>query len=199
MKTLTFLAALGIAVSAQAVSIQWTAGAKLYGVDDEGNAILAYSNGAMSSAFSANNPAFVLVYLGENATAKSASDVTSSMIVQTVDASSLIVTSGPAGKQGAASVAQSLLVDDVVGATYQVFFLYNGEIRDIYTNEGLTAVAKNTTSVSKDGAGAYSAPKLFATGGTGTTPVYVSTAVPEPSVALMGLLGIGMLIRRRKA
>ena len=24
-------------------------------------------------------------------------------------------------------------------------------------------------------------------------------AVPEPSVALMGLLGIGMLIRRRKA
>ena len=199
MKKFAILSLIGLATFAQAVAIQWTAGAKLYGIDADGNASLAYSGGAMTDSFTANDPAFVLVYLGENKSATTASEVTSSMIVQTVDASDIIVKQGPAAKQGTAAVAQQLLVDDTVGATYQVFFSYNGEIRDIYTDAAMTTIAQNTTSVSKDGAGAFSAPKLYATGGTGTTDVYVSTAVPEPSVALMGLLGIGMLIKRRRA
>ena len=199
MKKLAILAVMSIAMSAHAVSIQWTAGGKLYGVDADGNATLAYANGAMSDSFTANDPAFVLVYLGENATAVTASDVTSSMVVQTVEVADIIVTTGPAAKQGTAAVAQAYSSTDTVGATYQVFFSYNGEIRDIYTDAEMTSVAKYTTSVSKDGAGAFSAPKLFATGGTGTANVYTSTAVPEPSVALMGLLGLGMLLKRRKA
>ena len=43
----------------------------------------------------------------------------------------------------------------------------------------------------------FSASQMYADATTRNTQTYVP--VPEPSVALMGLIGIGMLIRRRKA
>ena len=89
---------------------------------------------------------------------------------------------------------------DSTGDTYQAFYTVNGNY--FLVNDPTIS----TVSVSVDGAGsasttayvngtAQSGGNLFAAGGSSTT----IASVPEPSVALMGLLGIGMLIKRRRA
>ena len=88
---------------------------------------------------------------------------------------------------------------DNSGDTYQVFYVNNGNYNLI--NDSIA-----TIMVSVDGAGSAStAPyydgvkgsgaAVYATGGARNT----ITSVPEPSVALMGLLGLGMLLKRRRA
>lgn len=195
MKKIIALAVFGLAVSASAASIKWAIGSKLYGVDADGNVTQVYADGA-GWYDDAKSGSFVLVYLGVNASATTANTISDNMVVSTATLSDLIVTSGKANAIGNASKLQTFNVDDVAGATYQVFFLNDGAYSDIYTDSSLSSVAKNTAVVSVDAAGAYSANTLYAAG-SGSSASYVS--VPEPSVALMGLLGIGMLLKRRKA
>ncbi len=200
MKKLAILAVLGIAVSAQAASIKWTGGSFLYGVED-GTATQGYTvSGGWTDAFkSPNEAAFVLVYLGVDAQAKSAADVSTSDIVQTAKMTDIVNTSTSTSKAGKASLTQTLNVADVVGATYQVFFSYNGVLKDIYTDSSLTTAAGVTATVIKDpdtNIFSTTPSPLYAAGGSGSS-MYVS--VPEPSVALMGLLGLGMLLKRRRA
>ena len=207
MKKLAILAFLCAAVSASAVSIKWSVGGLLYGVDGDGATQAFTQAGGWSDKFD-DSAAFVLVYLGNDANAVTADAFsnpdTAPAVVQTVslfgdepNTSPIVTTSGKANAIGKANKESSFSVSDTVGDTYQVFFTMGGKYYDIYTDEAQNTVAKVTTKVAVDGAGAYSANKLWATGGTGTSSAYVS--VPEPSVALMGLLGLGMLLKRRKA
>ena len=208
MKKLAILAFLCAAVSASAVSIKWSVGGLLYGVDGDGATQAFTQAGGWSDKFD-NSAAFVLVYLGNDASGVTASaftdpNQTAPTVVQTVSlfdaqgASDLVTTSGKAAAIGKANKESSLLVADTVGATYQVFFTMGGKYYDIYTDSSQAAntLASVTTKVAKDGAGAFSADKLWAVGGDGSSAAYVS--VPEPSVAILGLLGIGMLIKRRR-
>ena len=87
---------------------------------------------------------------------------------------------------------------DTTGDTYQVFYKKDG-------NYFLVNDAVATIMVSVDGAGAASTTSYF-NGDAGGATLYATgsarntiTSVPEPSVALMGLLGLGMLLKRRKA
>ena len=207
MKKLAILALIGATMSASAVSIKWAVGGLLYGVDGDGATQAFTQAGGWSDKFD-DSAAFVLVYLGENASAVTASaftdpSQTAPTVVQTVSlfddqgASSLVTTSGKANAIGKANKESAASVDDIVGATYQVFFTMGGKYYDVCTDSSLSTLANATTKVAKDGAGAFSADKLWAVGGDGSGAAYV--AVPEPSVALLGLLGIGMLLKRRRA
>ena len=207
MKKLALLAALGLcAVSAQAVNISWAVGGDLYGVKD-GSATKAFTGtarneGYWSDDFLSNDPSFVLVYLGINASATTADKVTSDMIKQTVAASDIVVTTGSTSKMGKASKMTDTTVDNVVGATYQVFFSYGGQLRDIFTDASLSTVAGVTATVVQDATTQlFSAnPTVIYGAGASGTSAYVSTApIPEPGTAAMALLGLGLLIRRRKA
>ena len=196
MKKLAILALLCAVVASHGATIKWAVGGKLYGVDSEGTSTLAYTDAnGWNSDFA--NGTFVLVYLGINADPTTAANVTSSMIVQTLESmSDLVVTTGKQNQIGNASKLQSWDVDDVAGATYQVFFSMDGKLSDIYTSSSMSSPAQNTAVVSKDAAGAYSANTLYAAGSSGTAS-YV--AVPEPSTAMLALAGLALLLKRRKA
>lgn len=199
MKKLAILAILGIAVSAHATAIKWTIGSTIFGVND-GTATQAYTlGGGFADDWKTGSPEFVLVYLGINKDATTADKVTNDMIVQTVTASSVINQSTSSSKAGKANVAQTYSAADVVGATYQVFFSYEGKLKDIYTDSGMTTVAKNVVSISQDQTTeAFSAaPSPLYAAGSSSTSSYV--AVPEPSTAALALAGLALLLKRRKA
>ena len=211
MKKLAILAALSLcAIATHAATIKWSVGSTLYGVNND-TATQAFTGtakdtGYRSDDFLTGNPAFVLVYLGVNETAKTAADVTRALedvtsgvaIKSTADASDIVTTTGRLANLGKASNTVSTDVDNVVGATYQVFFSYNGTLKDIYTDTSLSTAAGMVTTITKDpDTGIFSASPspLYAAGGS-STKAYV--AVPEPGTAAMALLGLGLLIRRRR-
>ena len=204
MKKLAIFAVLGFAVCTQAATIQWSIGGDLYGVKN-GTATKAFTGiernvGEWSSDFTdPNTAAFVLVYLGQNKDATTAANVTSDMIVQTMSAATAVTTSGSVSKMGKANQTSNYTAADVVGATYQVFFSYNGVLKDLYTDSAMTTKAGVTATVVQDSTTQlFSAnPTTLYGAGSSSTTTYV--AVPEPAVALLGLLGIGMLIKRRRA
>ncbi len=97
-------------------------------------------------------------------------------------------------------------VADVDKATYQVFYVKDGVyslVNDPWVSTAAISIDETTQTASvtayvdkNDGQGRIaSGASLFAAGGS-SSPI---TSVPEPSVALMGLLGLGMLLKRRKA
>lgn len=204
MKKLATLAVIGLcAASAQAASIAWTGGSFLNGVDGEGNSSQAYTvSGGWSDAFkSPNEAAFVLVYLGVNASATTADKVTSDMIKQTVGMADITNTSTSTSKAGKINKQQVYNADNVAGATYQVFFSYGGELRDIYTDSSLSTAAAVTAKITQDPDTllfSASPNPLYATGSSSTAAYVSTTPIPEPGTAAMALLGLGLLIRRRR-
>ena len=198
MKKLAILALVGLVASAQAATIKWAIGGKLYGVDGEGNATQVYTDG-VGWYDDAKSGQFVLVYLGVNASPIAASAVTSSMVVENsaVNVADTIATTGRANQIGNANKTFSIDVDDVAGATYQVFFLNDGKYSDLYTSAAMTTAAQNTVKVTYDGMAYSATPSPHYAAGSGTTASYV--AVPEPATAALALLGIGMLLKRRRA
>ena len=89
---------------------------------------------------------------------------------------------------------------DVNGATYQAFYTVDGNYYLVNDPTIATiAVSVNAQGMVQTDAylngSASGGNQLYAAGGS-TAAI---TSVPEPSVALMGLLGLGMLLKRRRA
>ena len=207
MKKLAILALIGASVSANAVAVKWSVGSLLYGVDGSGNVAQAFTSADGWNSKFDNTAAFVLVFLGNNASAVTADaftdpNQTAPTVVQTISLfddqgnSSIVTTSGKANAIGKANKEVSFSASDIVNATYQVFFTMGGNYYDIYTDSSLSTLATTTTKVAQDGAGAFSVNKLWASGSSSNN-AYV--AVPEPATASLALAGLALLLKRRRA
>ncbi len=192
-KTLLVAALVALAAQAHAASILWGFGGKVYVSEDMTTAVAGSSYTKDVSGYLA------LVYIGQNVDALSdtvLSGLTSASQVDKLDYA-ISTSTKTAGKWNPASKTTTISSDDYSsGASFAVLF-YNGSKYD-YIYAGTTAVgeavkstvtltdlAENAQSVSHYGAGSSSTDGII--------------AVPEPSVALLGLLGIGMLLKRRRA
>ena len=100
------------------------------------------------------------------------------------------------------SSAKSTTVSDVANATYQIFYVNNG----IYSLVNDPTISTIAISIDETTGGASTTAYINGTS-TGASVAYAAgtgagsaiQSVPEPSVALMGLLGLGMLLKRRRA
>ena len=190
MKKTILLAALFAAITAQAASFTWGTGT--VSVTFDGTKL-------------AGNATAYLVYLGTSTDTSALFSTTDEAIVGadyvTSQATSTAV-------RTAGRVSNSYSSTDIVnGAVYGAYIKYNDGEKDwfnfssvTYTvsgvslgTEALTADTFTFDFDTKTEVKVASGEKPSAGGG------WFAAAVPEPSVAIMGLLGIGMLIRRRKA
>ena len=181
------------AFHAQAASILWGFGGKVY-VSKDGDSAVAGSDykGDVTGYLA-------LVYLGQQVSSLTddvLSGISSASEVDKLDYSISTATK-TAGKWNPASKTTTISSSDYTsGASFAVLF-YNGSNYDyIYsgtTSVGeavrstvtLTDLAENAQSVSHYGAGSSTSNGII--------------AVPEPGVAAMALLGIGLLIKRRRS
>lgn len=194
--TLAVLAAL--ATSAQAASVLWGFGGKVYLYDGKDTVVSTDSSAPAVDAGSY----LALVYLGQNVTSYSLSDITETKVVDQMDYG--IATTGKAAAQGKWNPNTSTYNDASMasGASFTVLF-FNGETSSfdyIYAYSGSgkgDAISDNILTITS-GDMAIADGTIYGTKDTSGTAAGV-VAVPEPSVALMGLLGIGMLLKRRRA
>ena len=186
-KTLLFLAVFAAsAMMVQAATIKWAIGGQI-----DVNADIDTSVGS-----------FVLAYIGTtsgegvDAETFNAGVGSTYSIVQEKDWSDFY-----SAKRNTYATTQSYTAADNEGATYQAFYVKDGKY--FLVNDPTIATVAISIDASTGGASttvfvngtASSGTSMFAAG-SGTTTI---TSVPEPSVALMGLLGLGMLLKRRKA
>lgn len=198
MKKLTILAAFAaLAMSASAASITWGFGGQVYVSEDGSAATLSTSSTADMTGW-----CLALVYVGQNKDTFNIADVSTSSIVNDENTSSAatlaykVATTGKnAGKWDPTTIT-STTTAYADGASFAVVW-YDGASNFDYIYSGTTSVGSAVTSAtSVSDMSARGSASIYGTGGSGTAGV---VAVPEPSVALMGLLGIGMLLKRRRA
>ena len=195
MKKIATLAVLAALVTtASAASITWGFGGQVYVTESKD------STAVLASTYSGDMPwMLALIYVGQNTTSFSLDSITTDSVVDTL--SYAVTTSGKGSSVGKWNPASKTTATTAFenGASFAVV-LYDGTSAFDYIYSGTTAVGSAVTEattisdMSQQGSGA-----LFGTGGDGTSSGVVVAAVPEPGVAAMALLGIGMMIRRRRA
>lgn len=196
MKKLATLAVLAaLATTASAASITWGFGGQVYVTESKTDAAV------LSTSFTGAMPwALALVYVGQEQDSFSIDSLTSASVVDTLDYA--VTTTGKGSSIGkwnpATKTTATTAYADKASFAVVLFDSVSGSFDYIYsgTTSVGSAVTETTTisDMSQQGSGA-----LFGTGGDGTSAGIVVAAVPEPSVALLGLLGIGMLLKRRRA
>ena len=195
MKKFTVLAAFAVAtLSASAASINWGFGGDVYISKDGSSAVLA-------SEFTDSVPGYIaLVYLGQNVSSLTDSVLSGLSTDDEVATASFALgtTTKTANRWQVTSASPATISssDYSVGASFGVVY-FNGSSYD-YIYSGTTTVGAGVTSTLtvtdvSDNAQAVS---IY---GAGSSTSKGIVAVPEPSVALLGLLGSGMLIKRRRA
>ena len=190
-KFILFLVLAASSMTVQATTIKWAIGGALdasAGIDTSvGSFVLAYVG--TTSGVGVDGATFTANYGTEG---------NSYEVVQTKNWSDFY-----SSRKGTYANTQNYTVAekyDINGATFQAFYVQDG-VYSLVNDPTLATIAISvdnngitTTPAYKDGQ-STGASQLFAAGGS-ATPI---TSVPEPSVAFMGLLGLGMLLKRRKA
>ena len=205
MKKFATLAVLAsLAAAASAATISWGFGGNAYVSEDGTSAVLAAN-------YTGETPAgyLALVYVGQNV-----SSLTDDILAGITD--DTVVSTAPyamgTGRNTSAWVVSpsSATVsgnDYSIGATFAVVYYNGSEFDYVYSvSSGSvgSAFTGNTLTLT-DLADNAQAVSIFATrtAGANTVGAIVTAStppvVPEPSVALMGLLGLGMMLKRRRA
>lgn len=211
-KFMTIAALAAFAVGAKAATIYWGLGADVYVVDPTStdyasDAVVPYADGAPSVA---SGSYLALVYLGQDVT---------SFDIKNITANSIVV-----DQNGARAVAPYAL--DTDGATYADYDPYsvqsplsandydNGSsFGVVWYNASLGAFdyvysIDDGTALNTKDAGAILTISDMARGSgsitiagdtTGYGGILTATPVPEPGIACMALLGLGMMLKRRRA
>ncbi len=176
----------------------WGFGGKVY-LNDGKSTVLATESSAPAVAAGSY---LALVYLGQNVTSYSLSDITTDMAVDKLNYG--VTTTGKASAVGKWSPNTSTYDDTSMasGASFTVLF-YNGGTSSfdyVYALSGTdkgTAYDSNILTVSNDNMAIANA-TIYATG-SATGNGVASVAVPEPSTAALALAGLALLLKRRKA
>ena len=189
--TLAVLAA--FAVGASAATIQWGFGSNVY-ISENG------STAVKAETYSGTVPwKLALIYVGQNQSTFDLSVMTDSntandyTVLKTLDYA--VGTSGKSAGKWSPSLDTIYSTAYANGASFAVV-AYDGTKFD-YVYSGSTTVgsaftaAFTVTDMSQQGSAT-----IYATGSSSTTGIL---QVPEPGVACMALLGIGMMIKRRRA
>ena len=196
-KLATFAVLAALAMSAQAASILWGFGGKVY-LNKGEDTVLATDGSAPEVAAGSY---LALVYLGQNISSYPLDDITTDMAVDTLSYS--VTTSGKAAAIGKWNPNTSTYDDTTMesGASFTVLF-FNGKTSSfdyIYALSGTdkgSAYDSNIVTVTSDNMEIANS-SIYATGGTGSNNGVV--AVPEPSTAALALAGLALLLKRRKA
>ena len=203
-KIATFAVIASVVASASAASINWGLGGNTYVTDDGSSAVLAAN-------YTGDTPAgyLALVYVGQNVSSLT-DDILSGISDDDVVASAAYAmgtgrnTSAWQIPTSPATVSDN---DYSVGASFAVLYYNGSEFDYIYSVSSdsvgsaftgnivtLTDLSANAQAVSIYGTRAGGSAVVGAIQTASTPPV-----IPEPSVALMGLLGLGMMLKRRRA
>ena len=194
MKKILIAMLAALAASSQATTINWGADSAVYfGTDKVKGGVKAYLvNLGTSASWSG-------IKIEDIWTQDESEDSDFKRVVDTK--ASAATTSKVVGKvvvEPGETVGGSTLTD---GSTYfgQILFYTSGETT--YYNLGPSYLFDTTTTDTDiyDGTLETFSWRTTTVASNSDTAAQGWTAVPEPSVALMGLLGLGMLLKRRKA
>ena len=191
MKKLILVVLSAIAVQAQAATINWGLGADVYLMkgSDFSTAKVAYE-----SDLTVDSGAYLaLVYVGSGADTFDIGSVTAASVV--AQASYAIDTDNSTYCDWDPAITKTTISasDYADGSSFAVVWFTGKSFDYIYSIDDGSALNQATTVADIARGNVTLEPAATTTGWGGVV------SVPEPSVALMGLLGLGMLLKRRRA
>ena len=193
MKKFTLLAAFAAMVgSASAATITWGFGGPVYISEDGATPVL-------STAYAGDvDWKLALVYVGQNKSTFDIDDLTSASVVATTDYSVYPTTNTKnANKWNPATTKTTTTAYDD-GASFAVVLYNAGDFDYVYALSNGAAGAAVTSAITVSDMSARGSGMVYGAGSS-TAAGVVKVSVPEPGIACMALLGIGMMIKRRKA
>ena len=195
-KFMTFAAFAAVALSAQAATIGWGVGADVYLMEAGKN----YTSAVLANEATfapANGSYLALVYVGQNQDSFDIADITQDSVVAT---------------------APYAIDTSMGGVDYDPFEIYtdttaysdNASFGVVWFDAGAANGGAFTYLYSIDDGSAFNAATTIADmtrGSADITPAVetngwggiLTVSVPEPGIACMALIGLGMMIKRRRA